>query len=227
MKQHINTSTIPTVLIFSDVCEGRHRPEDLENLIEPSILYSPLVQTMQCHPVTKSKMKKCLGAIVKREGLPPLPDNFYEEIQSSSHGDLRHAIMSAQFNLAATHPLKDSGRVGRKGADNLFLNKYEIRKSGERDQTLSSFHALGKLLYAKRQTQGKYTQCHSNMKFRPPLQFDPEKVIEENTMSLSGVVSFLGFHSPDFFTDITELSRAFEQFSDAAFFLDKFPHVRI
>jgi hypothetical protein len=42
MGRHLDRSYAPTVLIFSDVSEGRHKPEDLERLIDPDNLYSPL-----------------------------------------------------------------------------------------------------------------------------------------------------------------------------------------
>lgn len=71
-----------------------------------------------------------------------------------------------------------------------------------RDTKLSSFHALGKLLYAKRNGAGH-------------LEFDPEQVIK-SMESVPRALSFLQYHSLDFYTDISDISNAMHCFSDAA-----------
>jgi len=55
---------------------------------------------------------------------------------------------------------------------------------------------------------------------RPPLDFVPEAVMNESDIGRGGALSFLSYHSPDFFTNETE-SKAFDLFSDAAVFLDR------
>ena len=47
MERHIQRTQTPTFFIYSDVQEGKHKPEDLERLIPPHILYSQLVQIIQ------------------------------------------------------------------------------------------------------------------------------------------------------------------------------------
>jgi cell cycle checkpoint protein len=101
MAHHIHKSQTPTVLIFSDVSEGKHRPSDLERLIDPSVLYSPLARIFQIHGVAKPKMKKCLQAIVKQERFRGTSDLLYEELHATSKGDIRHAIMALQFQYAS------------------------------------------------------------------------------------------------------------------------------
>ena len=97
MERHIQRTQTPTFFIYSDVQEGKHRPEDLERLIPPHILYSQLVQIIQIQPVTKAKMKKALQSIAKVERLGTLSTEFVEEMHLSSGGDLRHAIFALQF----------------------------------------------------------------------------------------------------------------------------------
>jgi cell cycle checkpoint protein len=196
MGRHIQISNVPTVLIFSDVREGKHQPRDLERLVDPQYLYSEAATIMQCHPVTKARMKKTLEAICKKESVE-VPANFCEEVHLQSGGDLRHAIMSLQFRGSQ----KTTGK-----------NNYE------RDAKLSMFHTLGKLLYAKRQ---KVDEASRDTTARAPLDFDPERVMEQSGMELGGAITFLGYHSPDFFTDVSELSEAFDHYSDAAMLLDR------
>ena len=191
MTSHLQRSRVPTILIFSDVSEGKHRPEDLERLIPPEILYDNDQTTlMQIHAVTKPKMKKILTAIAKQEKYQCSPD-FFEEIHHQSNGDIRHAIMTLQ--LYATWG-SSPPTMGVKGQNN-------------RDTKLSTFHSLGKLLYAKRVVD-------ENGESR--LAFDPEMILQRSDLGVEGSLRFLEFHSPDFFSDISDLSKAYASFSDVA-----------
>jgi len=225
MAHHIHKSQTPTVLIFSDVSEGKHRPSDLERLIDPSILYSPLARIFQIHGVAKPKMKKCLQAIVKQERLRGTSDLLYEELHATSKGDMRHAIMALQFQYASAGG--GSGSERAKSGNSEYSDR-------ERDTKLSMFRALGKLLYAKRQKLGtndeEYIRKISSWNSilpghlydsRPPLEFVPEKVMNTGDIDHKNAVSFLQYHCPEFFTDEMELSTAFNHFSDAALFLDR------
>lgn len=206
MSQHIERTNVPTILVFSDVREGKHQPRDLERLVDPQYLYnSDAVTIMQCNPVTKARMKKILEQITKKEGIK-VPAHFWEEVHLQSGGDLRHAIMSLQFRG------KDSDAAGVKSDKKHF----------ERDAGLSMFHTLGKVLYAKRKKIEDDTDSPGSNNERPPLDFDPDRVMEQSGMDLGGALTFLGFHAPDFFTDVSEISKAFERYSDASLLLSQF-----
>ena len=227
MTKHITQSLVPTVFIFSDVAEGKHRPDDLERLIEPSYLYSPLVKIIQCHQVTKAKMKKVLQNIWRNENKSSgsFPDEFIEDLHLTNGGDIRNAILTFQFQFDATnHRFRVKPNINSYNNDGS-----KMMKPNQRDERLSTFHALGKLLYAKRKLDNN-KKVRSNHKMsvgrnysdeRHPLTFDPENVIENCTLNSMGSLAFLGFHSPDFFTDITELSNAFDLYSDASFLDEK------
>lgn len=203
MSRHIQRSNVPTVLIFSDVREGKHQPRDLERLVDPQYLHSQLSKILQCNPVTKARMKRSLEAISKKEGIQ-VPAYFWEEVHMQSGGDLRHAIMSLQF----------------RGNDNDVTRK-NSEKHYERDSKLSMFHTLGKVLYAKRKRVSEEAESSGAFNERPPLDFNPDTVMEQSGMELGGALTFLGYHSPDFFTDVCELSKAFDHYSDAALLLDR------
>lgn len=225
MTKHITQSLVPTVFIFSDVAEGKHRPDDLERLIEPSCLYSPLVKLIQCNQVTKPKMKKVLQNIWRNENKSSgsFPEEFVEDLHMINGGDLRNAILTFQFQFDATNHDRKRLRV----RSNINSNDESSMKPNQRDERLSTFHALGKLLYAKRKPDRVRLNKRSAGKYvddRHPLNFDPENVMENCTLNSMGALAFLGFHSPDFFTDITELSNAFDLYSDASFLDDKKYH---
>ncbi len=222
MEAHIQRSCVPTIFIFSDVYEGKHKPDDLERLIPPHILYSALVKILPIQPVTKSKMRKCLESIAKTEKLGPLSAEITDEIHLSSRGDLRHAIFTIQFQYGAL----------KMAAKSYASTQYSGDIISKRDVKLSSFHALGKLLYAKRLPRlNPPTALHNNCMRnwddgRGDLEFIPEEVLESTDMAIGSALSFVSFHSPDFFTNISDLSKAFDRLSDAGTFLDAFGGVR-
>jgi cell cycle checkpoint protein len=197
MNQHLHRSQVPTVLIFSDVSEGKHKPDDLEQLVDPADLYSSFTCIRQMHPVTKTKMKKVMDRIAKVLKCKITP-TMLEELHLQSGGDMRHAIMNLQ--------LYSTGLKSVDASNNLQNN---------RDVKLSTFHALGKLLYAKRAEKNG----------RSVLMFEPDEIIERSDLGTGGSLRFLEYHSADFFTDSIELSNAFELYSDAAVLLDH-PDVR-
>jgi len=74
-----------------------------------------------------------------------LPPEFFEEVHLSSGGDLRNAIFAMQFQCGIN--------IGGKA---LLPSS---SSSNTKDAKLSTFHALGKLLYAKRkETQQQHMQ---------------------------------------------------------------------
>ena len=239
MERHIQRTQTPTFFIYSDVQEGKHKPEDLERLIPPHILYSQLVQIIQVQPVTKAKMKKALQSIAKVERLGTLSTEFVEEMHLSSGGDLRHAIFALQFQ-SSTMMMTSRSKSSRKSSE-------ECGSTAKKDAKLSTFHALGKLLYAKRKPATRHRHHHhdsdgdsmdssaqrlpsssqstvwNQSKWndgRGPLEFVPEEVLSRVDMTLSSAMSFISFHSPDFFMDVTDLSRSFDLISDSATFMD-------
>ena len=212
----------------------------MEKLIDADILHNPeMVQIIQVNAVTKAKMKQSLERIMKqvRHGSKAqLPTINYEEIYAMTQGDLRHAIMTLQFQNVG-HVPDASGKKRKIRSKSKPCNKMKMEEKVvncshvtcssngyEKDTKLSAFHALGKLLYAKRQqipqqsTNTIGLQCKDD---RPPLEFIPERVMEESSMGIDGSLTFLSYHSPDFFTDISDLSLAFERFSDGSLFLFK------
>jgi cell cycle checkpoint protein len=198
LSNHLQRSQVPTVLIFSDVSEGKHKPEDLERFIDSNDLYdNDRTTIMKINPVTKPKMKKILSTIAKREKYR-FDSNFLEEIHHQSHGDIRHAVMTLQLHA-----------TGRSKSDCATTNTLH-KGQNNRDTKLSAFHSLGKILYAKRASVNGGDSR---------LTFDPEAILERSDLGVDGSLRFLEFHSPDFFTDITELSNAYGHFSDAAFLL--------
>jgi cell cycle checkpoint protein len=208
MTNHLRYSHVPTILVYSNVLEGKHRPEDLERLIDRNLLYSPAVGILQMHPPTRARAKRVLERIVKSESLI-VPADFYEALYERSGGDLRASISTLQYE-----------RTGHWSRAKSTIDK---EQEPERDKKLNTFHALGKLLYAKRQQQPTIVEpgLKQWQDGRPLLDFDPEQVIAHSELELSGALAFLEYHSLSFFTDIDDVGQAFALYSDAAFLLDR------
>ncbi|CAJ1952520.1 unnamed protein product [Cylindrotheca closterium] len=193
MSHHMSRSQAPTVLIFSDVSEGKHRPDDLEKLIDPTVLYSSSASIRQIHPATKPQMKKVLDRICKQTKCK-VSEGLLEELHFRSGGDIRYAVMNLQVHVPGSSPRSSSKTIIGNG----------------RDVKLSTFHALGKLLYAKRKEENGKTI----------LAFNPDNTLERSDLGIRNSLRFLEYHSVDFFTDIADLSCAFDLYSDAASLLD-------
>ena len=124
-------------------------------------------------------------------------------MQIQSHGDLRHAIMNVQFRLN-NDATKDSRKRGILPTGRRRRRQQEepikVGGSSQRDTKLSTFHALGKLLYAKRggcihvsgtasnddhKTEGECFHGRSwNTDRRPPLEFDSRHHISPATVTI-------------------------------------------
>lgn len=174
MTTHIQYAVTPCIMIYSNVTEGKHRPADIEKLIDPHLLYDQsMVRIISIHPPTKSKFQKCIESILDKQarqqinnGLPsdtrmvkvnkPVGrqqqpqkqhkqqiNDWIEELYQQCSGDIRSAINTIQFQLVGQGPSSIIQTLNHN--DNKPYHKIMLR-----DKKLSSFHALGKLLYAKR-----------------------------------------------------------------------------
>lgn len=197
LTDHLRRSNIPTVLVFSDVAEGKLRPSDLERIIDTDQLYGSETTILQINPVTAPKMKKILEPIAQQHNFR-ITDEEYEELYFECRGDIRHAIMTLQVQSRRPKHL-----VGKPAA--------LLCQTNSRDVHLSTFHSLGKLLYAKRVDDGTGTSV---------LAFDPEIILASSDMGVGGSLRFLEYHSPDFFGSCEDLSNAYALFSDASALLE-------
>lgn len=167
MSEHVRRSTSsPTILIFSAICEGsassNSASSDLNKILDESLLYDPtFVKVINCNAVTKAKMKVCLTNILQKENKKRLlDDSLFESIWITSGGDIRSAINTLQF-----HCYNDNSYA-------ITFNSQYRQEAHTKDIRLSSFHALGKLLYAKRQVISKgmdYDFASSKQFFNAPL----------------------------------------------------------
>jgi cell cycle checkpoint protein len=145
----------------------------LDQIIDAAMLYdTTLVQIIQLHPPTKARFKQAL----KRFSSAGAGNNNkdVDDLFDKTGGDLRYALCMLQSGC----------------------------RPHVRDTKLSAFHALGKLLYAKRNSTGD-------------LDFDPE-IVMSSMDSTSRALSFLQYHSLGFYTSMADIANAMDSFSDAS-----------
>ncbi|XP_074294497.1 cell cycle checkpoint protein RAD17-like [Silene latifolia] len=157
------------------------------------------------NPVTVNSLKKALSRICMQEKCSADSEQI-DSIANASGGDIRQAIMTLQY-----FSLKQQ----RRGL--LFSDKCDSEASGldpvqedadlssrlGRDQTLSLFHALGKVLHNKRETDCTM-ECNEDFYLkegltRLPLKMDaPEKVLSQAYGQAKPVADFLFENVLDF-----------------------------
>jgi len=188
MYEHCQRAiSTPTVLIFSSISEGASSSNttmDLQKLLHLDDSSSmSFIRIINCNGVTKAKMKTCLTNIAQKERRT-INDALFESIWMTASGDIRSAIHTLQFHC-------------------YTATTTATQQQHDKDLRLTSFHALGKILYAKRQATNNINNNDwlNNKRFssfparllidtRPPLAFDPETVLNENDLGPEGSIFF-------------------------------------
>uniref|UniRef100_A0A2P2J5G0 Cell cycle checkpoint protein RAD17 n=1 Tax=Rhizophora mucronata TaxID=61149 RepID=A0A2P2J5G0_RHIMU len=163
------------------------------------------------NPITNNSIKKTLTKICREEQCNVTAEQI-DLIAQASGGDIRHAITSLQ--LFCVEP--------ERGSNASLLNytsSYSLGKADEsnslvsgsllfgRDETLSLFHALGKFLHNKRDTEAGIKSDQGAFlleeKFcRLPLKMDtPEKVLSQAHGQARPIADFLHENVLDFLSD--------------------------
>ncbi|KAI9595064.1 Rad17 cell cycle checkpoint protein-domain-containing protein [Syncephalis fuscata] len=145
----------PAIIILSDVSDKQDADEVAEHYgrvrtalagrpsLPISITNSPQCQEIRFNPIAPTFLNKALYRIVNRER-PQLIEQasalsaLLQSIVSNVNGDIRAAINKLQFQII-------SEPTGRLSSSTIITS--------QQDETLSYFHALGKILYNKRKPQ--------------------------------------------------------------------------
>ncbi|KAH9280796.1 Cell cycle checkpoint protein RAD17 [Echinococcus granulosus] len=174
----INSFGNPVMCNFDNATLNRLFPEWLRQELG--------IYLIEFNPVAPLIMTKALSRVVElvsnETGVPAPPKSFLQRLAASSSGDIRLAINNLQFALM---PEMKSNNEFRLGSD-LY----------ERDSGLAVFHALGKILHAKRLSDS--TPCsesflppHLQTWKRAPLSFNPESVLDHSGLTGDDVVAWL------------------------------------
>ncbi|GIY34937.1 cell cycle checkpoint protein RAD17 [Caerostris extrusa] len=200
IKKFSLNGNYPAVFIISDNAKG----ESAENRLFPKDLQTSLrITNINFNPVAPTMLMKILNGINNSSKLQSssikLSKAQLESIVSDSKGDIRNAINTMQF-LCMTQSAKPK-----------FSQKKDTSKTKEsevcalkRDSSLFLFHALGKILYCKRDPSLKSEKniMPEMMKSleRDPLISNPEEVYEKHPSRPMLLQSSAWFSEADLFS---------------------------
>uniref|UniRef100_A0A8C3G070 Cell cycle checkpoint protein RAD17 n=1 Tax=Chrysemys picta bellii TaxID=8478 RepID=A0A8C3G070_CHRPI len=242
LRRFVRTSRCPLVFIISDSLSG----DSNQKLLFPKEIQEELcISSISFNPVAPTMMMKVLNRIATAEASMngekfAVPDkSSLELICKGCSGDIRSAINSLQFSSLKEYSsennlwsrkkgkstLKSNTEVSRtkkkKRADKTLENQ-EILAIGGKDASIFLFHALGKILYCKRESlsDSEFPRLPSHLSEyeRDTLLVQPESrptlreysasvatrgVIHSNTARAfahcQGGMGFRPFHKPQWF----------------------------
>ncbi|XP_066388406.1 cell cycle checkpoint protein RAD17-like isoform X2 [Miscanthus floridulus] len=211
----IRSTQVPTVISLTHYHKSENndtamwKSEDLESLLQDAGAHK-----IAFNPVTTNSIKKILVRICKKESCNA-SEELLHQMATSSGGDIRHAIMSLQYYCL--DPRRHSSALatsynctGSKSHDSLVPGHESYGPSSAlpspcgRDETLSLFHALGKFLHNKRETNSDVGTdldpfpLKENLR-RNSLKMDvPEKILSQAHGKVRTVADFLYENVIDF-----------------------------
>jgi len=231
-------SRVPLVFVISETASAK-KSGSTKQIFPPELLERLRIQSIVFNPVTTTNIVKILTKMAVTESQKGVrkfrvPDKTsLENLAESVGGDIRGAVNALQFScLNETGDLRKafegvskiaSSKPGKNGTKNDRVMDSELSKIGGKDQSLVMFHALGKILYAKRSDQvekfplPKHLEKHT----RKVLKSNPDEVIEKTTLSPDPFNCFLHHNYPPFFTKIQDVQRLSEYFSVSDLFLNE------
>ncbi|KFU85755.1 Cell cycle checkpoint protein RAD17, partial [Chaetura pelagica] len=239
LRRFVRTSRCPLIFIISDNFSG----DSNQRLLFPmEILEELCISNISFKPIAPTNMMKVLNRIaateasMNREKNNALDRTSLELICRGCSGDIRSAINSLQFysmkdcslekefwsRKKRSSTLKCEGAAGskeRKKSKSDNLEDQEIQAIGGKDASIFLFHALGKIIYCKREavSEPEFPQlpAHLSEHRRDTLLIHPEDIVEKSHMSGSVFNLYLHQNYVDFFSEIDDVVRASEYLSTA------------
>ncbi|NXL06193.1 RAD17 protein, partial [Mesembrinibis cayennensis] len=174
---------------------------------------------------------------INREKNYALDRTSLELLCRGCSGDIRSAINSLQFSSTKDCSLEKEfwsrkkrssapkceaaaavSKVRKKSRSDTSEDQ-EIHAIGGKDASIFLFHALGKIIYCKREpvSESEFPQlpAHLSEYHRDTLLIQPEDIVEKSHMSGSMFNLYLHQNYVDFFSDIDDVVRASEYLSTA------------
>ncbi|CAD7701129.1 unnamed protein product [Ostreobium quekettii] len=250
LEQLATSARFPTVCVLTESPGSHHRGDheggngSLPNKDVLEALQRLGVPHIHFNPVTQPNAVKAMERILDIEGMT-VEKQVLRHILAGAKGDLKNAVHTLQVAVTGLKP--DYGgrrKAKRKKGCQMGVLHMEVDRlaSIQRDAQLSVFHALGKILYNKRendkggsalcartclqlpsssQAQDQVCSLKSvqllDRYMRPPSKYNPEEVVGLSGLDASSLVGFLHEHHLHFcHSDAMDTAAdAAEYFSDA------------
>uniref|UniRef100_A0A8C9N3A3 RAD17 checkpoint clamp loader component n=1 Tax=Serinus canaria TaxID=9135 RepID=A0A8C9N3A3_SERCA len=233
LRSFVRRSRCPLVFIISDNFSG---DSNQRSLFPAEIVEELCICNISFKPVAPTNMMKVLNRIaaaeacMNRENYTPDRTSL-ELLCRGCSGDIRSAINSLQFSSTKEFWSKKKKQSSTIKCDEIGVSKVrkkskcdasedqEIQAIGGKDASIFLFHALGKIIYCKREAVSE-AECpqlpaHLSAHRRDTLLIQPEDIVEKSHMSGSMFNLYLHQNYVDFFSDIDDVVRASEYLSTA------------
>ena len=150
------------------------------------------VKQIKFNPVTKTNMTKVLKHVMSEEHTAIRKEQL-DQLIEKSNGDIRAAINNLQFD--SVHSSKSKRKIQtKKSTDKPPFD--------DRMGPLSLFHALGKVLYAKRNPNGTY-------------ESKPEHILAKIPVDNDTFITYLHQNYSEFFDEMESCTKLLNYMSDA------------
>ncbi|XP_040397826.1 cell cycle checkpoint protein RAD17 isoform X2 [Cygnus olor] len=211
LRRFVRTSRCPLIFIISDNFSG----DSNQRLLFPKeILEELCISIISFKPIAPTNMMKVLNRIAATEASMNGDKNYVPDRTSlellcrGCSGDIRSAINSLQFSSMKDYSLEKNFWSGKEGNSTLKhgaaavcksrkkskcdpSEDQEIQAIGGKDASIFLFHALGKIIYCKREplSESEVLQLPSHLSEyrRDTLLIQPESrlVMEEYSASVA------------------------------------------
>jgi len=234
----------PLVIICSDEPNGNQSIDKL--VFKPDFLAKTGCDVISLNAATNTNLIKMLTRIATDESKRgdikfKIPDKTaLESLVESTGNDIRACINALQFSClnnmndfsaifqqsietSTSSSSKQTKKSGKRGKTATSAVKAGQSSVGSKDKPLDLFHALGKILYAKRgdELEKEKLPPHLEQHARNPCLAQPEDVFDKSTISEDGFACFLHHNYSDFYSDVHDISRLSEYFSSCDLLLDE------
>ncbi|XP_054716567.1 cell cycle checkpoint protein RAD17-like [Uloborus diversus] len=200
IKKYALCGRCPAVFIISDSVKGESAES---NLFPKEFQLSLNITNISFNPIAPTVMVKVLTQVNTKvtSACRKLDKAQIEALAADSMGDIRNAINSLQFMcMSQTTKSKLTSQTKHKKCDQSEAQDLK------RDSSLFLFHALGKILYCKRDASSKTERdvlpMHMKHLERDPPLSNAEEVYEKTSISGSGFCLFLQENYIPFIKDI-------------------------
>ncbi|KAI9274727.1 Rad17 cell cycle checkpoint protein-domain-containing protein [Phascolomyces articulosus] len=180
------------------------RLTNVRDVLSPSLVDNPKCTVIELNPITQKRIEKSLTMIQENEYRRTghkLSKDQLTQIGELSRGDIRNAINMLQFYCIPPSrqptqvPMKRKRELDFDNDDDIHRKNYNekqvLAQAQERGAPLDLFHALGKVLFAKRDPRGQ-------------LESSPEKIMELLPVDSSLFLAYLHENMIRFFQDDLE-----------------------
>ncbi|KFK28272.1 hypothetical protein AALP_AA8G495100 [Arabis alpina] len=212
----VRSTQMPTVVLITDYDKTDSSDQTARSMEDvQSSLERAGALKVAFNPITKNSIKKTLQRICKEEHCKVTTVEI-DQVASASGGDIRNAITSLQLFSVKPELNHTKIKLPQPRMNNSYQENEQtmhrcldngISSCFGRDETLSLFHALGKFLHNKRETDHVIVaDCSDSLVHdqfaRLPLKMDaPEKVLSQAHGQAGRVVDFLHENVLDFVSD--------------------------